>query len=396
MESLFRTHDHLLRARENTVRRTLMDEIDPKERLVGIVGARGVGKTTFLLDWANEKYGPLNRKALYVNLNQFLFTTKTLVEFAGEFVAGGGETLLLDQIFKYPSWREELLECYEKYPSLKIIYSGSPLIVGTGTNGWEPVGKTYELLGFSLREFIYSQTGVELPLVQWDDILHRHIDLAREILTKLNPVHWLNEYFQHGYYPYFMEQHSYSEDILKNINMTLEVDVMYIRNIDQRLLPKLRKLIYLMAMEGPSLLNVSRLAKGIDTSRATVTNYVNFLRDAHLVNLIHKNGSAEVKAPTVFYLQNTNLLYALLPHTPMGAHVGNDVCRTFFLNQINQGRNVEASIRANVNFIIDGTQEFRVDREIIARYHPKRFYAVHGINVGSRNVIPLWLFGFLY
>ena len=225
MESLFRTHDHLLRARENTVRRTLMDEIDPKERLVGIVGARGVGKTTFLLDWANEKYGPLNRKALYINLNQFLFTTKTLVEFAGEFVAGGGETLLLDQIFKYPSWREELLECYEKYPSLKIIYSGSPLIVGTGTNGWEPVGKTYELLGFSLREFIYSQTGVELPLVQWDDILHRHIDLAREILTKLNPVHWLNEYFQHGYYPYFMEQHSYSEDILKNINMTLEVDV---------------------------------------------------------------------------------------------------------------------------------------------------------------------------
>ena len=109
MESLFRTHDHLLRARENTVRRMLMDEIDPKERLVGIVGARGVGKTTFLLDWANEKYGPLNRKALYVNLNQFLFTTKTLVEFAGEFVAGGGETLLLDQIFKYPSWREELL-----------------------------------------------------------------------------------------------------------------------------------------------------------------------------------------------------------------------------------------------------------------------------------------------
>lgn len=396
MESLFRTHDHLLRAQDNTVRRILMDEIDPKERLVGIVGARGVGKTTFLLDWVNENYGSHNRKCLYINLNQFMFTTKRLVDFAGEFVAMGGETLLLDQIFKYPSWKEELLECYEKYPALRIIYSGSPLIVGVGNTDVLSVGKTYELPGFSLREFIYSQSGVQLPVVQWDDILNRHMELAREIQTKLNPAHWVNEYLQHGYYPYFLEQNSFSEDILKNINMTLEVDVMYIRNIDQRLLPKLRKLIYLMSIEGPALLNVSSLAKGIDTSRATVTNYVNFLRDAGLVTLLHKNGSAEVKAPSVYYLQNPNLVYALLPQTPVGIHIGSDVCRTFFLSQVFRGREVEASIRGNVNFIINGDQEFRVDREITARYNPKRYYAVNGIHMGSRNVIPLWLFGFLY
>lgn len=391
MDSLFRTHDHMLRHRGSLIRRELMDEIDPNERLIGIVGSRGIGKTTFLLDWAAKKYGILNRKCLYVNLNQFFFTTTTLIDFAGTFVEQGGEMLLLDQIFKYPNWQEELMECVRKYPSLRIMYTGSPLIEETlkeHHNG----GRIYHLSGFSFREFINSQTKLELPKVSWDDVMNHHTTIAKEIMPLVNPNNWFNDYVHHGYYPFFLAERTYSESLLKTINMTLEVDVMYIRNIDQRLLPKLRKLLYLVATTAPSLLNVSKLAKGVATSRATVTNYINFLKEAELVSLVQRTEATEAKASLISYIDNTNLGYVLAPE----AISESEVCRTFFLNQVRQSHNIEATVRSNVNFIVDKDLEFRVDKDTNLRYRPDRYYAVNGINVGLRNIIPLWLFGFLY
>lgn len=391
IESLFRTHDHLLRHRPSSVRRFLMDEIDSQERLIGIIGSRGIGKTTFLLDWAVEKYGVLNRKCLYVNLNHFLFSTIKLVDFASSFVAQGGEMLLLDQIFKYPNWQSELNECHSKYPTLSIMYTGSPLI--EETLDWETYkGKIYRLPGFSLREYINSQTGLDLPVFKWEDIINNHVKISKTILEQTNPNSWFNDYIHHGYYPFFLAESTYLESLLKNINMTLEVDVMYIRNIDQRLLPKLRTLLYLVSLSSPTLLNVSQLAKGISTSRATVTNYVNFLKEAELIALVHRSEATEAKSSLISYLDNTNLGYVLAPESLSET----EICRTFFLNQVSKCLKVEATVRAHVNFIVDSKHQFRIDKETNARYRLDRLYAVNNINTGAKNIIPLWLFGFLY
>lgn len=121
IESLYRTHDYLLRNKPRTLLRGLFHEIDESLRIIGIEGSRGVGKTFFLLDWAKQHYGVANRACLYVNLNQFLFTTTSLTDFAADFVSRGGKTLLLDQIFKYQGWQEELRECSNKFPNLQII-----------------------------------------------------------------------------------------------------------------------------------------------------------------------------------------------------------------------------------------------------------------------------------
>ena len=199
MESLYRTHDYLLRTKGSTLVRNLFYEIDEKEKLIGIVGSRGIGKTTFLLDWVAQKYDSHEKRCLYVNLNQFFFTTTTLVDFAETFVSNGGELLLLDQIFKYPGWQKELLICRERFPQLQIIYTCS-MAFGNAEEKNFP-GKCYLLRGFSLREFLEIKTGITLPTISLEDIIKHHREFCRTVLESINPCNWMQDYLHHGYYP---------------------------------------------------------------------------------------------------------------------------------------------------------------------------------------------------
>lgn len=393
MESLYRTHDYLLRTKGNTLIRQLFHEIDENEKLIGIVGPRGIGKTTFLLDWVSMKYESHEKKCLYVNLNQFFFTTTSLVDFAETFVSNGGRLLLLDQIFKYPNWQQELTLCREKFPELQIIYTCSMALNGDDSKQFP--GKCYYLSGFSLREFLEIKTGITLPIIAWEDIIKHHREFSRTILESINPCNWMQDYLHHGYYPLFLEKRNYSENLLKNINMMLEVDLMYIRNIDQRLLPKLRRLLYLIAKDAPSAINVSRLAEAIGTSRSTVTNYVLAMQDAHLLSLIERRtvaGNATAKTPSKVLVENSNLSYVL---TPENVNIS-DVLQTFFRNQIGQRYHLSSPSKRGVHFVVDDTYEFRIDKDKGSRYNSERYYAINELTIGSGHQIPLWIFGFLY
>lgn len=393
MESLYRTHDYLLRTKGNTLIRSLFHEIDDRERLIGIVGQRGIGKTTFLLDWVAQKRGEKDRSSLYVNLNHFLFTTKSLVEFAGEFVLNGGRLLLLDQIFKYPNWQSELQECIAKYPQLQIIYTAS-ILPDSDQNAPMP-GKCYLLAGLSLREFVELKTGFSLPKITWNDALHKHREFSKTILETVNPCNWMQDYLHHGYYPLFLETRNYSENLLKNINMMLEVDLMYFYNIDQKLLPKLRKLLYLVAIDAPSSINVSRLAMGIGTSRSTVTNYVLSMKAAQLVSLVERktpSGQTTAKTPSMVLLENSNLCYVFDPENVSTTAT----LQTFFRNQVGYKHFLSSPSKRGVNFLVDEEHSFRIDKEKSERHHQDKFYAVNELTIGRDNVIPLWLFGFLY
>ncbi len=393
MESLYRTHDYLLRTKGSTLVRNLFYEIDEKEKLIGIVGSRGIGKTTFLLDWVAQKYDSHEKRCLYVNLNQFFFTTTTLVDFAETFVSNGGELLLLDQIFKYPGWQKELLTCRERFPQLQIIYTCS-MAFGNAEEKNFP-GKCYLLRGFSLREFLEIKTGITLPTISLEDIIKHHREFCRTVLESINPCNWMQDYLHHGYYPLFLEKRNYSENLLKNVNMMLEVDMMYIRNIDQRLLPKLRKLLYLIAKEAPSSINVSRLASNIETSRSTVTNYVLAMQDAHLLSLVERrtvSGNVTAKTPSKVLIENSNLCYVL---TPESIDLS-DVLQTFFRNQIGPQFHLTSPSKRGVHFVVDDQYEFRIDKDKSSRYNSERYYAIHELSIGRDNQIPLWVFGFLY
>lgn len=390
MEAFFKTHAYLVEHTQAPVRRALMDEINWNDRLIGIKGSRGVGKTTFLLQYAREHFSVNDRKCLYINMNNFFFQGKSLVDFAGEFHRNGGQVLLIDQVYKLPDWEKELRHCFERYTGLKIIFTGSSVMQLEDNSELNGICVSYHLKGFSLREFINLRTGLSLSSYTLEDILTRHEMIAANILRQVNPLEHMRAYMKHGYYPFFLEQTNFSENLLKTMNMMVEVDILLIQQIELKYLNKLKKLLYLLAIAGPSAPNVSQLAADVQTSRATVMNYFKFLSDARLINMIYRKGELSAKKPARITLHNTNLLFAIFPRFCDEEMLYD----TFFQQNLCSMHNVSAGDRS-CGFYVDG-KRFRICNEEPHRFSGDVYYVRNGITKGHDKQIPLWLFGFLY
>ena len=372
-----------------------MDEIDWTDRMIGIKGTRGVGKTTFLLQYAKEHFDVQDRKCLYINMNNFYFQGRGIADFAGEFCRHGGRVLLIDQVFKQPNWSSELRECYDKYPYLKIVFTGSSVMRLKDENPeLNGIVKSYNLRGFSFREFVNLLTGNEFRPYPLDEILQDHERIIKQILPKVSPNRYFQDYIHHGFYPFFQEHRNYSENLLKTMNMMTEVDILLIKQIELKYLTKIKKLFYQLAEEGPKAPNVSKLAQDIETSRATVMNYIKYLTDARLLNMIYPVGEDFPKKPSKVMLHNSNLLYAIYP-----IHVEKQTAmETFFVNSLWKDHKVNQSGRDQL-YLVDGQRNFRVcdaagNNKI--RYAPDVIYARYNTEIGKDNQIPLWLLGFLY
>lgn len=392
MESLYKTHQYLVDHIDLPIRRKLMDEINWNDRLIGIKGSRGVGKTSILLQYAKDNFSSLDKKCLYINLNNFYFSVKTIKDFANEFQMKGGEVLLIDQVFKYSEWASELAYCYDNFPNLKIIFTGSSVL--RLKDELSPIAKkvtSYNLRGFSFREFLELQTGCEFDSYTLEEILENHEDIAHEISSQIRPLAFLDDYYHHGFYPFHLEKRNFSENLLKTMNMMLEVDVLAINQIEQSYLPKLRKLLYLLSTVAPCPTNISQLSLDIETSRATVMNYIKYLKDARLINLLYKEGDDYPKKPALVYMQNPNLLYA----TRMINVNPQSLRETFFYNQIHKNYKVNIGEK-NSQFSVNNIYNFNVGDKIRGKFNPDAYYVIDGIECGERKVIPLWLFGFLY
>lgn len=392
MDAFFKTHNYLLEHTVAPVRRGLMDEINWDDHLIGIKGSRGVGKTTFLLDYAREFFGKNNRECLYINLNHFYFTDRTLVDFADEFRSKGGKVLLIDQVFKYHQWSKELRYCYDNYKDLKIVFSGSSVMRLKEENP-DLSGKvvSYNLRGFSFREYMNLMAGTNFPAYPLDYILQNHKELAQEVCAVVKPMAYFDDYLHHGFYPFFLEKRHFSENLLKTMNMMLEVDVLYIKQIEQSYLPKLRKLLYLLATAAPCTPNVSQLSKDIETSRATVMNYIKYLTDARLMNMLYPVGEEFPKKPAKVYMYNSNLMYPIRPATVNPQSIR----ESFFYNQLLKDNKLN-STDANAHFLVNKEHTFKIEESLKGKINPDWWYAVDKTEIGSDNIIPLWLFGFLY
>jgi len=412
LDSFFRIHDFLVAHSFMPIRRLLMDEINWDDRLIAIKGGRGVGKTDFLLsrikeietEWKNqpepipEKGKRRKRKSikdikpcLYVNLNDFYFTEHTLVDLASKFVRSGGRYLFLDQLFKYPNWSRELKRCYHKYKELHIVFCATPVMpIDEDNNDLKDIAMTYNLRGFSFREYLNLQTGLRLRSYSLEEILQRHASISREICERVKPLSYFKTYLDHGYYPSYLESKSFEAALLKVMNSQLEVDVLMIKQIDVACLHKLRKLLYILMRETPCALNISNMSDEIGLSRATTMNYIKYLKDSRLINLLYPENKNFPMKPTKVYMHNTNLAKMdFMREIPLA-----DLYETFFYNAIHGGHKVNATDRSAM-FIIDNKYYFDV-KETASIRDTIRPTAVADIELGRGNQMPLWLLGFLY
>lgn len=395
MEAFFRTHNYLVEHTDAPVRRRLMDEIDWNDRMIGIKGSRGVGKTTFLLQYAKEHTNANNRKCLYVNMNNFYFQVHGISDFAGEFYRRGGRTLLIDQVFKEPNWAHELRRCYDLYPNLKIVFTGSS-VMRLKEEGSELTGivKSYNLRGFSFREFLNLQTGNNFEAYTLEDIVENHEQIVRRILPYVSPLKYFQDYLHHGFYPFYREHRNYSENLLKTMNMMTEVDILFIKQIELKYLSKIKKLFYLLAVNGTKAPNISQLASDIETSRATVMNYIKYLADARLINIVYPVGQSFPKKPPMIMVHNPNLMYAIYPINVEKQ----ELMENFFLNSLWKDHLVNSGKKSGC-YVVNEKYQFKVcDAAKLSRsrFSQDLIYARYNTEVGHGNMIPLWLLGFLY
>lgn len=395
MEAFFRTHTYLVEHTSAPVRRTLMDEIDWSHRMIGIKGTRGVGKTTLLLQYAKEHFGAHDRKCLYVNMNNFYFQSRGIADFAGEFYKKGGRVLLIDQVFKQPQWSEELRKCYDEYPGLNIVFTGSSVMRLKDENpALNGIVMSYNLRGFSFREFLNLQTGNSFRAYSLDEILANHEQIIKTILPKVSPNKFFSDYLHHGFYPFYQENTNYSENLLKTMNMMTEVDILLIKQIELKYLTKIKKLFYLLAVNGPQAPNISQLAIDIQTSRATVMNYIKYLADARLINMIYPVGQVFPKKPAKIMMHNSNLMYAIYPIKAEQQ----DIMETFFINTMWKDHKVNEGAKKGY-YTVDGCQQYHIcDAQTPNKMRCQQdvIYVKYNTEVSKERQIPLWLFGFLY
>ena len=395
MDAFFKTHAYLVEHTNAPVRRALMDEINWDDRMIGIKGTRGIGKTTFLLQYAKEHFNVADKKCLYINMNNFYFQGRGIADFATDFYRQGGRTLLIDQVFKQPCWSTELRRCYDELPGLKIVFTGSSVMrLKEDTPELDSIVKRYNLRGFSFREFLNLQTGNRFKAITLDDILHNHEQIVKDILPKVSPAQHFQQYLHHGFYPFFLENRNFEENLLKTMNMMTEVDILLIKQIELKYLTKIKKLFYLLATGGPKAPNISNLAQEIETSRATVMNYIKYLSDARLINILYPVGEEFPKKPSKVMMHNPNLMYTIYPYIADTQ----EVMETFLVNAlwkdhiVNQGKQ-------DACYIIDNMRKLKVvdyAKSLKLRNNADTTYAVYNTTEGGNGRVPLWMFGMTY
>ena len=390
MQDFYKTHKYRIEHLNKPVRRELFQIIDWSKRLIGIKGARGVGKTTFLLDYAKHTYG-LDKACLYINMNNLYFTSRTLVSFADEFRKTGGKTLIIDQIYKYHNWSEELKYCYDNYTDLQIIFSGSSVMPLEEDNpDLDGRVAAYTLEGFSFREYLNLKTGLSFSSYSLEEILKDHNEISKKIVSKVRPLAFYNDYLHHGYYPFFLEKQNYFEKLIKTVNFILEIDISYLQQVELKYLPKLRKLLYLVAKSAPFQPNISKLSNEVETSRATVMNYLNYLKQAQLISLLFEREDSQSKKPAYIYMQNPNLVFSVYKGETDQALLN----KTFFYNQVSYNNTVNFCKEGD--FLVNNEQVFHIDSLPTKHIKKDHFIVKNMIEVGKENEIPLWLFGFLH
>ena len=389
MEKLQAYFDALLRDIPTEHHRYMFSRIDWENRLVGLVGPRGVGKTTLMLQYAKER---LERNTtLFVNADDLYFSSHHLVDLADDFVKRGGRYLIIDEIHKYQDWARELKLIYDYHAGLRIIFTGSSILdIHKGAADLSRRALLYHMQGLSFREYLQMFHAIQLPVLTLDDILHHRLELPRDF----HPYAYFPDYLKQGYYP-FSQERQFDIRLQQVVTKTLETDIPQYAEMSVATSRKLKRLLTVIAQSVPFKPNMSHIATTIGISRNSLADYFLYLEEAGLIAQLRDDtgGIRGLGKVDKVYLDNPNLVYALAHQT---ADIGN-LRETFFFNQT----------RVNHDTITSSVSDFRIDDytfEVGGRSKKQKqlqgieqgYVVKDDIESGYMNVIPLWQFGLNY
>ena len=370
--------------------RNVHDEIAWDDRMVAIVGARGVGKTTLLLQ--HIKLYDNTATALYVTADDLWFTSHTLVELADTFYKNGGRTLYIDEVHRYANWSVELKNIYDTYTQLKVVYTGSSILdIRRGSADLSRRQLEYTMHGLSFREYLLLAHGIEMPVYSLEDILAHRVEFPTK---EHRPIALFKEYMKGGYYPFFAQRDSHTR-LQQIVNQVLEVDIPKFADLSFTTIEKLKRLMYVIAQSVPFKPNYSKLGRDLECHRTSVSDLVLLLEKSHMVQILRDDsfGVSSLGKVDKIYLGNTHLAYALSDSV---LDVGN-LRETVFLAAVSPKYDVMSSSVADFKI---GEYTFEVGgknkKQKQIQGVEKAFIVKDDIEYGYMNVIPLWAFGFLY
>ncbi len=396
MEQLQKYFLSLLQSTTITYKRYFFNEIDFNERLIGIIGDRGVGKTTFLLQYLKESPLVLKEK-LYVTAEYLVLSNINLLELAQEFAQKGGKLLVIDEIHKIDNFELHLKLIYDML-KLKVIFSGSNAIkLEHSKADLSRRAMLYRVQGLSFREFLELKTGKQFKAYTLEEILTQHTQIAYDVSSTIKPFEYWEEYLVYGYYPFYFEnaKENFLLKLNETINATIEHDLSYIFNIEPKFTIKLKQLVTLICQSKPYELNLSKLAQKMEINRNTLYQYIYYLNRGKILKSIKSitKGDGVFVKPEKLYLANTNLNYAYCSHSDIGS-----IRESFFVNQLSLKHSVHYSkvgdFSINNQYIVEvggKNKSFKQIKDV-----ENSFVVSDDIEVGFGNKIPLWLFGFLY
>lgn len=396
-DRLFTISNKLLNSVSTEFQRFLFREINWDWKLVGVSGARGSGKTIMMLQQL-DKVVKLNKKGLYVTLDDIYFTENNLIDFALDFEKNGGEYLFIDEVHKYKNWSQELKNIYDFTTNLKVVFtSSSALEIYRGSHDLSRRALVYKLKGLSFREFLELKYGYKFNVYNLDEILNNHNKICIDINKKIKVIPLFKEYLKNGYYPFFVDlKDNYLIQLNNIINTVIETDLPAIYNIDFNSIIKIKKLLAILSDIVPYKPNIEKLAKQIATTRPTLLKYLYYLDKAQVIQWLGSDsyGINYLNKPDKLYLGNTNIAHAVSKYLP---NEGN-LRETFVLSQLAQKHTVSYSsicdFMVDDNFLLEVGGRSKNRKQIAGLENA--YLVKDNIEFGFANSIPIWLLGFIY
>jgi len=394
IEQLHYRFRQYLNNQKSTYRRYLWRLIDHKEKMIGIIGARGVGKTTYILQYLDSLEMPIEKK-LYISADDLDVSDSSLLEIAQEFSALGGKILAIDEIHKYKNFELDLKLIYDML-DIRVLFSGSSAIqLEHSKADLSRRAVLYRVNGLSYREFLEMKLGREFQNYSLENILENHSEIINDFQNFKPLEHW-REYLEYGFYPfYFQNKDTYHIKLSETINTVIEVDIPSIFKIKYEKIVNLKKLTKLICMSKPFQLNMKELSAKIEIDRETLYLYMHYLHLAKIFNIFRAKSKGDniFLKPDKVYLNNSNLNYSYCGESEIGT-----IRETFFANQL--GMLHDVAIAKQGDFVVDDKYTFEIGGKNKKFKQIKdienSFVVKDDIEVGFNNNIPLWLFGFLY
>lgn len=397
IEDLIQGYHNRLRATTSKFYRNIYHDIDWEDKLICIKGPKGVGKSTLMLQHIRDSFSNID-DVLFLSLDNLWFTNHSLYEVASCFYSHGGRYLFLDEVHHYKPWQIALKNIYDDCPEMHIVFSGSSLLqIESGIADLSRRVVEYPLSGLSFREYLELDAGMTLPAVRLEDLLQNHTGIAMSITQQTKDILvYFSHYLEHGYYPFYKEvKRGYTQRLQRVVNHILDVDYPAIEEVEISTIRKAKKMLMVLAEQVPQMPTMTDLYRELETDRNQGLKMLYALQRAGLLGLLSDQTKAlkMLSRPDKILMDNPNLMYALGSKQDIGT-----IRESFFFNQLRYVARVNYPHKGD--FMVNQTYLFEVGGKSKSfeqiKDEPNSFLAIDGIEIGSRNRIPLWMFGLLY